>query len=258
MLNISKNALSEIIRRTKAGAASLYLDFDGTLAPIVPEPSDARLDDHARSALCRILAKNRITVGIISGRLLEDLRTRVGIDGIVYAGNHGLEIAGKGLMFVESTAHAAMAELQKVVKQLLKSLWHIPGVRIEDKQLTATVHFRLVTPAHLEKIRDTVEQITAPHAAILRVRSAKESIDVLPRTDWDKGEAVLWINRRLGIPDRAAIYAGENATDEDAFKALKRGVTIQVGRRDSASARYSVGGPVELRQLLEAIALNTQ
>jgi trehalose-phosphatase len=249
-----KEVLVEILDRVEAPAASLYLDFDGTLTPIVPEPSEARLDESVRRALLAILGTRQITIGVISGRGVHDLQTRVGVTDIVYAGNHGLEILGPGLRFVDSTALSSMEELQNVSNQLVASLWPIPGIRLEDKRLTVAVHYRLVANFHLPAIRTAVEQAVAPYSARLQVRSGKKSIEIMPRTSWNKGKAVLWINRRLGIPSRSAIYVGDDATDEDAFEALRDGVTIKVGASHETRARYSLSDPGEVQALLEGMA----
>ena len=254
MLSSLKEVLAEVLSRTKMGAASLCLDFDGTLAPIAPEPSEARLDESVRRALTRIQGTKRMAVGVISGRAIMDLQRRVGVEGLVYAGNHGLEIVGNGLRFVDSAAVSAMDELHEVSKQLLSLLWQIPGIRIEEKRLTTVVHYRLVANVHLSRIRDTIKEVVVPYAAKLQVRSGKKSVEILPRTDWNRGAAVLWINRLLGIPARSAIYAGDDATDEEVFKALSSGVTIRVGDCARTWARYVLSGPGEVRQLLEGIA----
>lgn len=249
-----KEVLAEALSRTKTGAASLYLDFDGTLAPIAPEPSEARLDESVRRALTRILGTKRLAVCVISGRELGDLQRRVDVEGLVYAGNHGLEIVGNGFRFVDAAAVSTMGELHELSKQLFSSLSQIPGIRIEEKRLTAVVHYRLVGRVHLPTIRDAVKQAVAPYTPKLRVRSGKKSIEILPRTNWNKGAAVLWINHLLGIPAGSSIYAGDDATDEDAFKALIGGVTICVGACVRTCARYVLSGPAEVRQLLEGIA----
>src|SRR5258708_39643136 len=127
-----RKVITEVLGRLGGPKASLCLDFDGTLAAITPEPSEARLDESVRQALLAIQGTDRITVGIISGRAIDDLQHRVGIEGLVYAGNHGLEILGAGLRFVEPEALATRHELREVVRQLVASLWQIPGIRVED------------------------------------------------------------------------------------------------------------------------------
>ena len=254
MLNSSKEVLAEILSRTKMGVASLYLDFDGTLAPIGPEPSEARMDESVRQALTKIVGAKRMAVGVISGRTLMDLQHRVDVEGLVYAGNHGLEIVGNGLRFVDSAALSVIDELHEVSRQLWSSLWQIPGIRIEEKRLTTAVHYRMVTSVHLASIHEAIKQAVVPYAPKLRVYSGKKSIEILPRTNWNKGAAVLWINRLLGIPTRSATYAGDDATDEDAFKALSTGVTIRVGACARTRARYLLSGPSEVQQLLKGIA----
>lgn len=249
-----KEVLREVLSRVKESPVSLCLDFDGTLARIASEPSEARLDQSVRQALLAILGTKRIAIGVISGRAVEDLRARVGVAGIVYAGNHGLEILGPGLQFVESNALSAMGELQQVSKQLVASLWAIPGIRVEDKRLTVTVHYRMAVDLHLPAIQAAVKQAVSPYASRLQVRPGKKSIEILPRTTWNKGTAVLWINHNLGISARSAIYVGDDATDEDAFEVLVFGVTIKVGAADDEThARYLLNDPGEVQELLEGI-----
>jgi trehalose-phosphatase len=253
MPNSLNEVLTEVLSRVKESPASLCLDFDGTLARIAPEPSEARLDEAVRKALIAILGTKRIAIGVVSGRAVEDLRARVGVAGIVYAGNHGLEIEGPGLEFIDSNAVSAMDELQKVSKELVASLWAIPGIRVEDKRLTVTVHYRLAPDFHIPAIRAAVAQAVSPYASKLQVRSGKKSIEILPRTTWNKGTAVLWINHNLGISARSAIYVGDDATDEDAFEVLVFGVTIKVGESDDTQARYLLNDPAEVQELLEGI-----
>jgi len=254
MLSSLRKVITEVLDRVGGPKASLCLDFDGTLAAIAPEPSEARLDQSVRQALLAIQETDRIMVGVISGRAIEDLTHRVGIDGLVYAGNHGLEILGNGLRFVEPDALLAKDELRQTVKELVASLWPIPGIRIEDKRLTAAVHYRLAADSQLPKIWAAVNQAVSPYASRLHVRSGKKSIEITPRTGWNKGSAVCWINRRFGIPPRSSVYVGDDTTDEDAFVALKGGVTIKVGPSRQTHAHYSLKDPGEVQELLEYIA----
>ena len=254
MLNSLNQVLAEVINRAIAGPVFLWLDFDGTLAPIAAEPSETRLDESIRRTLITMRGMRQVTIGVISGRALEDLHARVDVPSIFYAGNHGLEILGPGLRFADSTALATMDELQQVIKQLVVSLWPISGVRVEDKRLTATVHYRLVADSHIPEIRWAVEEAVSPYAARFDVRQGKESFEILPRTPWNKGTAVRWINRLQGIPSRSAIYIGDDASDEDVFEALTDGVTIKVGSNGQTSAKYLLSGPDEVQELLTSVA----
>jgi trehalose 6-phosphate phosphatase len=250
-----KEELAEILGRKEKGAAALYLDFDGTLTPAAPEPSEVLLDSSVRRALTTISRMKGVVVGVISGRALADLQRRVGIEGLVYAGNHGMEIVGKRLRFVDSAAVAAADELQEVSKQLLALLWRIPGIRIEEKRLSVAVHYRLVSSSRLFVVRGAVERAIAPYLAKLRLLPGNKSIEILPRTSWNKGAAVLWINHRRGIGEEGTIYIGDDVTDEDAFRVLQDGVTIRVGGTSTRTgARFALNNPAEVSRLLESIA----
>jgi trehalose 6-phosphate phosphatase len=231
----------------------LWLNFDGTLAPIAPEPSEARVDASVRHTLTAISGVNQLTIGVISGRAVEDLQSRIDLARIFYAGNHGLEILGPGLQFVEATALSRVDELQQILKQLICSLWPIPGVRVEDKRVAAAVHYRLVSDFHIPAIRGAVEQAVAPYAAKFQVRPGRKSMEILPRTRWGKEAAVVWINRLHRIPAQSTIYIGGDAMDEDAFQTLTDGVTIKVGLNASTCARYLLSDPQEVQRLLESI-----
>src|SRR5471030_1282040 len=149
---LSPSALAEIRERMReAVALSLFLDFDGTLAPIVNDPGDARLAPGVRKRLEALAARNDTLVAIVSGRALADLRPRVGIASAIYAGNHGLEISGpeisgpelgKPVSFVEPYALARLETLRRICDNLTAALAHIPRARVEHKLLTTRVHNR--------------------------------------------------------------------------------------------------------------------
>src|SRR5690348_13869790 len=120
----------------------LSLDFDGTLAPIHLNPGAASMPAESRRALKTLEAGARSSVAIISGRALPDLRERVRMEEIIYAGNHGLEITGPGLHFIEPTAALRVEALEELTRHLQVRLRHIPGVEVESKVLTASIHFR--------------------------------------------------------------------------------------------------------------------
>ena len=120
----------------------LLLDFDGTLAPIAGSPGLAVAGDDARGPGDAHARRGDCTVGIVSGRSLADVRERVGIEGLIYAGNHGLEISGAGLHFDETTAVGRKKELEILICLLAVRLHHIAGIHLEDKGLTASVHYQ--------------------------------------------------------------------------------------------------------------------
>jgi trehalose 6-phosphate phosphatase len=233
---------------------ALFLDFDGTLAPLVPDPVGARMDEAVRQALGSISRGGRAVVSIISGRALDHLRERVGLPDLIYAGNHGLEIEGRGLSFVEPAAAAARGELRAVARRLESALRAIPGAFVEYKVLTTSVHYRNVDAGDRGRVEQAVLEAIAPAAGLFRLGTGKMLWEILPKTDWNKGAAVRWILDRVGGDGMVSIYFGDDRTDEDAFRALPDGLTFKVGRAEPTDARYRVSGPAAVEEFLEWLA----
>jgi trehalose 6-phosphate phosphatase len=226
------------------------LDFDGTLAKIVPHPADARLDPETRRVMMALADLPDVTVAIISGRARADLLTRVDVSGLIYAGNHGLEISGPGFVFIEPTAAECREELQALAADLNTRLNGIPGVLVEDKGLTISVHVRQVSAEKHEDVRRLVHSALANSKHPFQLTLGDHVYDIRPRVPWDKGVAVNWIRTQLGRPDALAIYLGDDATDEDAFAALREEITIKVGPNGETAALFRLEDPVDVRQFL--------
>jgi trehalose-phosphatase len=229
---------------------SVFLDFDGTLAPIVDHPADAKMDPQMRATLKALARRDQTLLVFISGRSVNDLRSRIQLPDVVYAGNHGLEICGR-LNFVEPSALAKGELLKRLVAYLNGSLRHIPGAWVEDKTLTATVHYRQAALREERSIANIVHAALAHHSAIFQLNAGKKVFEIVPRTKWHKGAAVCWINTRLAGPGATSIYIGDDRTDEDAFVRLPGEITIRVGDPEGTAARYHVKGPGQVREFLE-------
>ena len=264
---LSPPALAEIRERVReAGALSLFLDFDGTLAPIVNDPGDARLGPDVRRILEALAARDDTLVAIVSGRAVADLRPRVGIARAIYAGNHGLEISGleisgpeisgKPVCFVEPCALARRDPLRRICDNLTAALAHIPGVLVENKVLSASVHYRQAAAGEAHRITEIVQRELARGVNYFRVNHGKMVLEIVPRTDWQKGAAVGWINTRLAMPGARSIYIGDDRTDEDAFARMTDEITIRVGRSAGTSARYFVKDPARVHAFLEWLSDN--
>jgi trehalose 6-phosphate phosphatase len=257
--------LAEIRERLRAAALSLFLDFDGTLAPIVSDPGEARLAPDVRQRLEALAARDDTLVAIVSGRALADLRPRVGIASAIYAGNHGLEISGleicgpesggQPICFVEPCALARREPLRRITDNLTAALVHISGALVENKVLTASVHYRLAAAGEVHRITEIVHRELA-HAKHFRLNHGKMVLEIVPRTDWHKGAAVGWINSRLAKPGARSIYIGDDRTDEHAFARMTDEITIRVGRSAGTSARYFVKDPAQVHAFLEWLSEN--
>ncbi len=247
----------EDVARWLDGSDGLVLgvDFDGTLAPIVDDPTESTITGRARELLEKLTAHPRVLVAVVSGRELDDLVDRVGIEGPVYAGNHGLEIRVGDETLVHPEAARQQATIERLVEELRSRLEDVPGSHVEDKDLSATVHFRQGSEA-AEDVVSTVESLAEGAEADVRVSSGKEIRELRPGVEWDKGTAMqLLIDR---APDGyQSLYVGDDTTDEDAFRAVQPdGVGIRVGSEtdEETDAAYLVPNQGAVPQLLAWIA----
>ncbi len=243
--------LSEI--RSNIAAAHqlfLFLDFDGTLAPIVDDPDKAYMPEETRQELRKLAAKERVSLAIISGRALSDLRERVGLKEIVYAGNHGLEISGPEMGFVEPAAAQQIKALGELARHLRTRLHGIPGAEVENKVLSASVHFRRSAPESRDEIDKMVRMAVESIGSLFEVTLGRKVFEIRPRVDWHKGRAVRWIKEACGTPDALSVYLGDDATDEDAFSVLAEDITVSVGRCTRTSARYCLERQGSVQQFL--------
>jgi len=245
------NLVSEIETRTRsASLISLFLDFDGTLVPISGDPSAPRLDSGAANALRLLSSLDYLVTTIISGRAIEDLYARIRLEGLIYAGNHGLEIYGRQFRFVEPVASARREVLERLCEELALALRPFPGAIVEGKGLTASVHYRLAADADWPQIQQTVYAAAARNGALFRVNPGRKIYDIVPRTNWHKGAAVEWINGHFGEEEVLTVYLGDDASDEDAFCVLPDAVTIKVGAPAATCARYRLSDPAAVHEFL--------
>ncbi|MCW8194884.1 trehalose-phosphatase [Proteobacteria bacterium 005FR1] len=246
----------EDIADLRAGEpVALFLDFDGTLTPIVEIPAKAELGQSMRETVRSLVGI--CTVGIISGRDRKDLEARIGIEGILYAGSHGLDIAGPGYEKSLPEAEAAIPEVDNAERRLREALEGISGVIIERKRFSVAVHFRKVrSDVGIQQVKRVVDAVLAD--TTLRKRHGKMVLELEPAVEWDKGHAVQWLMETTEIdPERVlVIYIGDDETDEDVFAALAgQGVTLRVGEPVSDSlAEYHLAEPRDVEAFLKKIA----
>jgi trehalose 6-phosphate phosphatase len=228
----------------RSGALVLLLDFDGTLAPIVAHADEAAMPPETRVALDRLRAMPGVTAAVVSGRALADVRARAALDGIPYAGNHGMEIEGPGVHRIHPEAQAARPSLEVVAARLAPALVSIPGAFLEDKGLTLSLHYRMAAEGAGAAVRALAEAAVAGREE-LALTEGKMVLEVRPRVDWHKGKAVLFLLDHLRPPAGAPVlYLGDDRTDEDAFRALRasgRGEGVLISPdppADSAAAAH--------------------
>jgi trehalose-phosphatase len=237
-------------------------DYDGTLTPIVGRPDEAILSSEVKNKLHALTEKPNFSTGIISGRSLSEVKTLVGINGIYYAGNHGLEIEGPSIKFTNTTAEATQVEIKNLFKQLSAKLSDIQGTIIEDKGLSLSIHYRLVKKSKENTVREIFSQITSRpfHEGKIKITSGKKVWEIRPPIDWHKGKAVELIIREMKMmlkcKQLSTIYLGDDTTDEDAFKIIHRpeGWSIFIGKENTLSnADYFLESTSEVSTLLSRL-----
>ena len=236
---------------------SLLLDYDGTLAPIAPHPSEAFMTQECRKNLNAVIERG-VTVAVISGRALDDVKKMVNIDNIVYAGNHGLEIEIPGF---SRFVHPDLIHFREKVEELAKLLQrqcNTDGAWVEKKGPTLTFHFRQVPDDLRPKLVAAATDIISSFG--FQARPAHCAVEGRPPIGWDKGRASLHILRTLFGASWSkftrAVYVGDDETDEDAFRVLGGlAVTFRLGRPETVTfAKHRLEGPEDVSTLLEYVA----
>lgn len=248
--NSTKNGIGSALRRIEAAERLLVLlNFDGTMIPIGDEI--AKLPSDFSDWLGGLAGSEKVTVGIASGRAVDDLMAAIRVDRAVFAGNHGNEIRGMGLHFVEPVAFLCEPVLRELVAQMDEHLRDALDARIVNKRYSATLHLR---GAAEEEKRWAVANLREAMRGRERLTlvDAKESIEIVPNNGWNMVEAVRWIVNRLGLADALLVYAGDDAADESVFAAYKAHVTVKVGCEPSV-AEYALDGPPALWRFVSQI-----
>jgi len=242
---------------SEASSVLLLFDYDGTLTPIVARPEIAILSDETRRLLSLLAGMDRFVVGVVSGRGLADLESLVAIPGLVYAGNHGLEMSGADMEFVHAEAPAFEEILMEVASLLQKGLADVPGIVVDNKRLTLTVHFRSTPDSYSGMVDDTVVAIAKPYldAGRMKITRGKKVVEVRPNIDWGKGKAIEQIRLNCG-DSPLPMYFGDDETDEEGFVTVQDagGIAIYIGgTRQNTKALHQLESPAEVAQVLELL-----
>ncbi len=253
----------ELSRRLAGRRPVVFLDYDGTLTPIVDRPEDAIISDSMREAMRRLAG--RCTVCLVSGRDRWVVQELMGIDDLMVAGSHGFDIWSPTGGAIRREVGAGFEGLLDEVKaRLREEVGDIDNTLVEPKSVSVAVHYRLVSEEERPKIKEIVDAVLAEHPDELKVTPGKMVYEIQPKIDWDKGKAVLYLLEALKLDgdDVVPIYLGDDITDEDAFEALEgRGIGVFVGRADdpevsgrTTSADYVLHTMQEVERFLDTLA----
>ena len=258
------SALGDDLAQRLAGARpAVFLDYDGTLTPIVDRPQDAIISPRMRNIVSSLAS--RCTVCVVSGRDRPVVQELMGIHNLVVAGSHGFDIWSPERGTIEHEAASGFEDLlARVTSRLQEELGPIEGAVVEPKRASVAAHYRLVAPAQRPEVQQVVERVLADHPDELKVTPGKMVYELQPKLDWDKGRAVLHLIAVLGLDreDDVPIYVGDDMTDEHAFEALSgRGIGIFVGdpkdpevANRTTAADFRLSSIEEVEQFLDSLA----
>ena len=251
------SALPDIADRVGGSPRIIMLDIDGTLAPIAPRPQDAVVPVATRRVIATLASRPGVHVALVSGRGAADARRLVSVGNTWVIGNHGIEIVGpEGETEVAADAEPYRGAMAQAARKIASAVTHVAGVTLEDKVWTLSVHYRLADQTVVPRLKAAVDAIAQQQG--LRVTEGKGVYEVRPPVNLNKGTAVLALARRLGglVPGTSIIFAGDDRTDEDAFRMLREhnpeAVTIRVGSDDTpTAAEFRLADPEGMRRFLE-------
>lgn len=233
----------------------LFFDYDGTVTPIVSHPKDANLSTEMKNILLKL--SNQCTLAVISGRGLNDIKSRVGIKGIYYSGSHGYEIEGPSIKMEYKPALEFVEIFDDLEIELTKSLAGVEGALVERKKFSIALHYRNVSTDEVVIVEKAADNALMKYPKI-RKSYGKMVYELQPDLQWNKGKALEWLIKKLHIEKRSSkiFYIGDDITDEDAFSAIKTyGIGILVGEHTRATgAQYKLKNTDQTTHFLKILS----
>ncbi len=259
------SSLGSVRKALKNKFIYLFLDYDGTLAPIVGTPAEAHMSDRLRKLLLKLSMLTNCRLAVISGRSLSDISKRVGVKNIVYVGNHGFEIKGPKIKFKSPVSRKYRKVLKEIKAKLKRDLSSFKGVFIEDKGYCLALHYRLANENDIPAIayKFYVDTFIDEFRKNIQIESGKMMREIRPPILWNKGIAALWLlEQQSSVMNGKGmrvmpVYIGDDLTDEDAFHVLRDiGITIFVGKPKSTKARFYLKDNNEVGKFLKLVLKN--
>jgi trehalose 6-phosphate phosphatase len=222
-----------------------FLDFDGTLVRIAPMPGAVRLDEDTREVLRKLAEHRNVTIAVISGRQRAELRHFIGIHKVKYMGLYGWESNGN-----KKVPFSVRVTLARTLVELLTELPAYPGVWIEPKRNSFSVHLKGTSGETQRRVREKLKKRVALLRDTLQMMTNLRDVEVAPLSIGDKGAAVRKILGEPAMRGALPIYFGDDLSDEPAFAATRKGISILVGNRRATRAQFSLRGPAEVTAAL--------
>ena len=248
-------SFKKIEKQFKDKEIVLFFDYDGTITPIVSHPKDANLSEAMRNTLIKL--SNQCTLAVISGRGLNDIKSRVGIKGIYYSGSHGYEIEGPSVKMEYQPALEFVKTFDELEVELNNRLASVEGSLVERKKFSIALHYRNVSKSEVDLVEKAADEAVIKYPKI-RKSYGKKVYELQPDLEWDKGKALEWLLEALHIEKRGSkiFYLGDDITDEDAFSAIKTyGIGILVGSQArNTGAQYKLKDTEQTLRFLEILS----
>lgn len=236
--------LADIEKKMQENKSCIFMfDFDGTLSEIAETPDKACLEKSIKDLLEKL--SKSFFVAIISGRTLLDVKSKVDLPKLIYAGSHGLEWQIKNENKIAKINGKIKENLPVVKKEFEELVLNYKGTFIEEKPFGFSVHYRILKEEGAGNFLEDAEKIISnieKNGLFMAVVSEK-AIEVRPNIKWDKGEFAKYLLEYLGKEKNKAflpVYVGNGKTDEDAFKVLRNGITVRIGESDESLANYFI------------------
>jgi trehalose 6-phosphate phosphatase len=230
---------------------ALLFDFDGTLAPLVTHPDLATCPPETLGVLAALAQLPRILVGVISGRALADLKTKISLPNLVYAGTSGLEMELGDRLLVHPEAARYTPALAAAEEVAALTIRQFPGAWIERKPLSFAVHYRQVRRDEIALCTQCLASKLARFSGVLECIDGSLAMELLPAIGWAKGEALSAIIAHHG-QDAIPLYAGNDVRDAGPMllAATGGGVAVGVGPEAPCEAQYQLGDVESLTEHL--------
>ncbi|XP_076949428.1 putative trehalose-phosphate phosphatase H [Bidens hawaiensis] len=260
------NVFDEIINASKGKQIVMFLDYDGTLSPIVDDPDRAYMSEAMRATVKRVAGI--FPTAIVSGRCRDKVYNFVRLAELYYAGSHGMDITGPsmGLKNTKSSssvlcqpASEYLHMIDEVYGLLVEEIKSTAGAKVENNKFCLSVHFRCVEEKKWSKLAGQVRSVLKNYPKLRRTQGRKV-LEIRPTIKWDKGKALEFLLESLGYAnciDVFPVYIGDDRTDEDAFKILRErgqgcGILVSKTPRDT-NASYSLREPSEVMEFLQRL-----
>ncbi|CAI0429202.1 unnamed protein product [Linum tenue] len=256
----------QIMEASRGKQIVMFLDYDGTLSPIVDDPDRAFMSKKMRTTVRRLA--RCFPTAIVSGRCRDKVYKFVRLAELYYAGSHGMDIKGpeKGSKYTKGTepvicqpASEFLPMIDEVFKELVAKTKLTPGAKVENNKFCVSVHFRCVEEKKWSEVAEAVKSVLKKYPK-LRLSQGRKVLEIRPTIKWDKGKALEFLLESLGFAnctDVFPVYIGDDRTDEDAFKVLKereQGFGILVSKvPKETNASYSLQEPTQVMDFLQRL-----